>query len=212
MYLEDGIQQSGLNCVLDVYVIDTGENHVKEVGHVGKMDVTNCIMCFYTEKKIDMWKQKQSTAYKIVLIILKPVTTHSKQDVSIQTSSQQIEALPARRGMVNPMNRKCRHRMVILWTPEVYLPTIPVVLIKGDPTLKVDNGAIKPCVNVNMAAELEHQSQNIVSDRNCVLHLEDKAAHLMDAKEKFETPNSYGGELHRLEQQISSFSNRDFNT
>ena len=92
------------------------------------------------------------------------------------------------------------------------LPTIPVLLIKGDRTLKVDNGAIKPCVNADMAAELEHQSQKIVSERNCVLHIEDKTAHLIDARQDVETTNFYGGGLHRLEQQISSNSNRDFNT
>ena len=64
------------------------------------------------------------------------------------------------------------------------LPTIPVVLLKGGGRLKVDNGTIHSCTNADMTAELEHQSQNTVSDRNCVLEIGDKTAHLIDAKEQ----------------------------
>ena len=77
--------------------------------------------------------------------------------------------------MINPKNLKCRHRMVI--------PTYPIVLIKGDRRRKVDNGTM-PCTNADMTAELEHQSQTMVSDRSCVLHIGDKTVHLIDANEK----------------------------
>ena len=88
------------------------------------------------------------------------------------------------------------------------LPTIPVVLIKGDRRLKVDNGTIHSCTNADITAELEHQSQNTVSDRNCVLHIGDKIAHLIDAKEQVIPQTPMEG-LHRLVQQISSKTNRD---
>ena len=49
------------------------------------------------------------------------------------------------------------------------LPTVPVVMTKGDRRCKVGNATIKQCTKAGIALELDNQSENMVSDRNCRL-------------------------------------------
>ena len=64
------------------------------------------------------------------------------------------------------------------------LPTVPVVLTQGDRRCKVGNATIKQCAKARIALELDNQSENMVSDRNCRLHRGDKTAHLAGEEEQ----------------------------
>ena len=66
------------------------------------------------------------------------------------------------------------------------LPYGPVVLTQGDRRCKVSNATIKQCTKAGFALELDSQSENIVSDRNCTdrLHRGDKTAHLAGEEQK----------------------------
>ena len=66
------------------------------------------------------------------------------------------------------------------------LPTGPVVLTPGDRRCKVSNATIKQCTKAGFALEIDSQSENMVSDRNCTerLHGGDKTAHLAGGEEQ----------------------------
>ena len=62
MYRDDGLPQKVSNSVFDVKAMGTLERHVKEVGHVGKMDARNHTMCSYIELTIGRGEPNQSAA------------------------------------------------------------------------------------------------------------------------------------------------------
>ena len=64
------------------------------------------------------------------------------------------------------------------------LPTVPVVMTKGDRRCKVGNAPIKQCTKAGITLELDNQSENMVSDRNCRLQRGDKTAHLAGEEEQ----------------------------
>ena len=66
------------------------------------------------------------------------------------------------------------------------LPTGPVVLTQGDRRCKVSNATIKQCTKAGFALELDSQSENMISDRNCTerLHGGYKTAHLAVEEEQ----------------------------
>ena len=66
------------------------------------------------------------------------------------------------------------------------LPTSPLVLTQEDRRCKVGNATIKQCTKAGIALELDSQSENMVSDRNCtdMLHRGDKTAHLAGEEEQ----------------------------
>ena len=66
------------------------------------------------------------------------------------------------------------------------LPTGPVVLTQGDRRCKVSNATIKQCTKAGFALEIDSQSENMISDRNCTdrLHGGDKTAHLASEEEQ----------------------------
>ena len=66
------------------------------------------------------------------------------------------------------------------------LLTVPVLLTEGDCRRKVDTTTVKQCTGADIAAELErpYNSENIVGDRNCVLHQREQLSHLIGAKEQ----------------------------
>ena len=69
------------------------------------------------------------------------------------------------------------------------LPTVHVAMIQGDRRCKVGNATIKQCTKARIALELENQSENMASDRNCRLHQGYKTAHLACEEKQQEIPH-----------------------
>ena len=64
------------------------------------------------------------------------------------------------------------------------LHIVPIVFAQGDHRCKVGNAIIKQCTKGGISLELENRSENMVSDRNCMLHQEDKTANLAGEEEQ----------------------------
>ena len=64
------------------------------------------------------------------------------------------------------------------------LPTVPAIVSQWDRRHKVDNATRKQCTETGIALELDNQSENMVSDRNCRLQRGDKTAHLAGEEEQ----------------------------
>ena len=61
-------------------------------------------------------------------------------------------------------------------------------MTQGDCRCKVGNATIKQCTKAGIALELDNQSENMVSDRNCRLHRGYKTAHLAGEEKQREIP------------------------
>ena len=120
---------------------------------------------------------------------LHPVLLHRNDDRQVKATSKCYilnKCFPtktchnpyeARRIMINKLDRGLegndKPKASQMETQDDYsadfsgLPTVPVAMTQRDTICKVGNATIKHCTKTGIALELQNQSDNMISDRNC---------------------------------------------
>ena len=110
-------------------------------------------------------------------------TCHSRPDASFLNTIKLNRCTSVTEG--NDQTKESRMQAQDVYTADFSgLPTVPAIVSQWNCRHKVENATRKQCTKTCIAHELDNQSENMVSDRNCRLQRGDKAAHLAGEEEQ----------------------------
>ena len=100
-------------------------------------------------------------------------TCHSRPDASFLNTNKLNRCTSVTEG--NDQTKESRMQAQDVYTADFSgLPTVPAIVSQWDRRHKVDNATRKQYTETGIALELDNQSENMVSDRNCRLQRGDK--------------------------------------